>query len=152
MNGGGGNMMERLSKSCPRCDGSGKINDGGSIAFPIEKTCPTCNGAGELTPRSDLEKFAKEQTKTEILKELLKQRETLPCNYGGGDCISSYWHLEGGLDDVRKVAVCLKARQVNSSWVDARQSQLSKMGCPEPRTKLFFGWKCKYADGKIHSL
>jgi hypothetical protein len=148
-------MTERLPKSCPRCNGSGKINDGGSIAFPIVKTCPTCKGYGEIgnSSRGELEKFAKEQTKRHILKELLRQRETLPCAYGGGDVISSYWHLEGREEDVRKVAVCIKARQLRDSWIGQipnRMKELSKMGCPEPRHRFLFGWRCKYADGKVH--
>ncbi len=141
-------------KTCPRCNGSGKINDGGSVAFPVWKTCPTCNGYGEIGDNivSDLEKYSKEQTKREILKELLNQKETLSCAYGGGDVIISYWYLEGN-EDVRKVAVCTKARQVNDSWIDKiknRENELSRMGCPEPRHKFLSGWRCKYADGKIH--
>ena len=142
-------------KRCPRCDGEGKINDGGSIAFPIMKTCPTCNGRGEIdnSPMGDLARYAKEQTKREIVKELLNQREMLPCAYGAGNVISSYWYMEGREEDIRKVAVCLKARQVKESWFGGtqhRESQLSKMGCPEPRHAFFGGWKCRYADGKIH--
>ena len=110
---------------------------------------------GIMHPRSDLEKFAKENTKKEILKELLNQKEILPCFYGGGDVISSYWYLEGGESDIRKVAVCLKARQVKDSWfgqIPNRESELAKMNCPEPRHRFISGWRCKYADGKIHSV
>ena len=132
------------------------VGSGGSIAFPIEKTCPTCGGRGEIDnrPEGGLAKFAKEQTKREILKELLNQRETLPCAYGGGDVLVSHWNLEGSEADVRKVAFCLKARQIKNSWfgqIPNRENELSRMGCPEPRHRVFGGWRCKYADGKIHT-
>ncbi len=146
-----------VEKSCPRCDGAGKINDGGSIAFPILKTCPTCSGTGEIRsgPMGDLERYGKEQTKRELIKELMNQRETLSCAYGGGDVLNSFWNLEESEADIIKVAFCLKARQIKNSWfgqIPNRENELSRMGCPEPRHRIFGGWRCKYADGKIHPI
>jgi hypothetical protein len=146
-----------IQRSCPRCNGSGKINDGGSLAFPIERTCPACKGRGEIEsgPKGDLETYAKEQTKRETFKELINQKEVLPCAYGAGDVIMSYWYLEGGEEDIRKVCICMKARQIKDSWFgknENREKELSKMGCPEPSHRFFSGWRCRYADGNIHSF
>lgn len=61
----------------------------------------------------------------------------LPCSYGGGDCISSYWSGN------QRIGFCLRARQVGR----LTQRKLDRAGCPETRRR-----KCKYADGENHYL
>jgi len=142
---------------CPVCNGMGEINIDNSNSYPVMKTCPICHGRGEISNGSlgELAQYAREQVKGVLLKELLNQREIIPCLYGGGDVIISFWYLEGSVREVKKVAMCLKARQIKVGGIRRvynRQKQLLKMGCPEPNHSIFSGWKCKYADGEIHPL
>lgn len=103
---------------------------------------------------SPLERYAKIMGTAEINKELLSQTRILPCSYGSGNCIYSYWARDPyGSNVPVMAAMCLKARQVRRGLFSGSiERRLKESGCLEPRHFFLTGWECNYADGSANPL
>ncbi len=104
---------------------------------------------------SELERYAKTQGMFELYREALRQIRILPCSYDGSDCLFSYLARGSKESGTFIAAYCLRARQIRRgifTSISQIEKRLEDVGCPEPRHNFFFGWRCKYADGKCHRL
>ncbi len=103
----------------------------------------------------DFEDSWNRMTDSEVFKTMLKQQKTLPCPYGGGDClITSPGVNKNEMDGIYQLVGCFKAKNAQDGHFGAgrREKELRKMGCPNPDYGFFSGWKCKYADGSWYPL
>jgi hypothetical protein len=93
----------------------------------------------------------KRVNKSQIEIGTLRQKTRIPCAFGGGNCLVSYYVDYPETDDPVELIYCLIAKQINRPWFGI-EKLLRNAGCPEPRANIFGTWKCKYADGGTHEV
>jgi len=93
----------------------------------------------------------KKVNKSQIEIGALRQKTRIPCAFGGGNCVVSYYVDYPGTDNPVELIYCLIAKQINRPLFGTEKN-LRKAGCPEPNTNIFGNWKCKYADGGTYRV